>query len=62
MKQEALSQFPMMWLVSLAMLIFLTFFVGMLIWVSRRQNKPLFANAANLPLVDGVLEEGENNE
>lgn len=62
MKQEALSQFPVLWLMILANFIFIAFFIGVLNFVGRRRNKPLFNHAGNMPLNDGVLEEGENNE
>lgn len=59
MKQDVLTQFPLPVLPTIALLIFFTFFVGMLVYISRRQNKPLFQHVANQPLVDGLLAEDE---
>jgi cbb3-type cytochrome oxidase subunit 3 len=59
MKQEALTQFPLPVLPTIGLLIFFVFFVGMLIYISRRTNKLLFQQTADLPLVDGISVEDE---
>jgi cbb3-type cytochrome oxidase subunit 3 len=52
MKQLILTQFPWPWLTAVALMIFFTFFVALLVRVSRRSALPAFQAAANLPLED----------
>lgn len=53
MKQELLSYFPWPWLPSLALLIFFTVFVGLIIRVSLKSQRVMFTEAERLPLQDG---------
>lgn len=53
MKQEILTRFPWPWLPTLALVIFFTFFVTVLINVLMKSRRPIFDAAENLPLEDG---------
>ena len=54
MKQLILTQFPWPWLPTLALVIFFTFFVGV-IFISRLKSRQAIFNAASfLPLQDGI--------
>jgi len=59
MKQEILTQFPWPWLPTLALMIFVTFFIGLLINVSMKSRRKFFDAAATLPLQD-AQKYGEN--
>jgi cytochrome c oxidase cbb3-type subunit IV len=50
MKQLVLSQMDMPWLPIAGLAIFMTFFVGVLIWSYRRSSGELYQHVANLPL------------
>lgn len=50
MKQEVLSLFPSTHLTLIALLIFIIFFVGLLIWVFRKSAKKRYQKMAKLPL------------
>lgn len=53
MKQEVLSLFPWPWLPSLALLIFFSLFVTILLRVNLKSRRIQLNLAANLPLDDG---------
>ena len=53
MKQDILTRFPWPWLPTLALVIFFLFFIGLIIQVSRKNNRKLFSMAEVLPLHDG---------
>ena len=57
MKQEILTQFPWPWIPILGLIIFFTFFVGLLVRVSLRSRQHIFQSAEILPLEDGVKHE-----
>ncbi|MCB0394804.1 MAG: cbb3-type cytochrome c oxidase subunit 3 [Bdellovibrionales bacterium] len=57
MKQEGLAFFADVHWTIAAFLIFLSFFVLMVIWVSKKSNQSHFQQMAHLP-----LEEGGSNE
>lgn len=59
MKQEILTQFPWPWLPTLALMIFVTFFIGLLINVSLKSRRPIFDAAETLPLQE-AKKLGEN--
>jgi cbb3-type cytochrome oxidase subunit 3 len=50
MKSEVLSQFPYIWLTIIGFFLFLGVFVGMFIWIYRRDSKKFYDNCANLVL------------
>ena len=52
MKQEALAYFHMPMLSLIGLMIFFAFFMSMLLWVYRRQGRPMYQHLANLPLGD----------
>lgn len=60
MKQDVLTQFPMPWLTVVGLLIFFGFFVALLINVSRKTQKSVFAVASQLPLEDAPTYEAKN--
>lgn len=53
MKQEILVRFPWPWLTAVALIIFFVFFLGLLIRVSLKSRRSVFAAAELLPLHDG---------
>ncbi len=57
MKQEILTLFPWPWLTVVALLIFFSFFVGLLIRVGMKSQRSVFAAAELLPLQDGERHE-----
>ncbi len=57
MKQEVLSLFPWPWLSSLALLIFFSLFVTILLRVNLKSRRIQLNLAANLPLDDGEKNE-----
>lgn len=56
MKQELLSQFPAPMAVGLALFIFLTVFVGLLLWVFRKGSSKVYSDIEKLPLDDGATD------
>lgn len=52
MKQMILTQFPWPWLPAIALIIFFTFFVSLLILVSLKSRQPILRAASELPLDD----------
>lgn len=50
MKQEALKYFMQTYLTSLGLLIFFLFFVGVMIWVYRKNSNIHYARMTQLPL------------
>jgi cbb3-type cytochrome oxidase subunit 3 len=54
MKSLVLSNFNQMWLPLLALMIFISVFVIMLIHISRKSSKRLYNEAQNIPLDEGV--------
>lgn len=60
MKQYILTQFPWPWLPAAALVIFFTFFVGLLIVTSLKSRRLVYESVAKLPLEEGTLhQEGE---
>lgn len=55
MKQLVLTQFDMPILTIIALLIFVSIFVGMLCWVFRKKSKGLYETMGNI-----VFDEGAN--
>ncbi|WP_081110898.1 CcoQ/FixQ family Cbb3-type cytochrome c oxidase assembly chaperone [Bdellovibrio bacteriovorus] len=53
MKQEGLKFFTDTYLTSLGLLIFFLFFVGVLIWVYRKNSSKIYHRMEQLPLTDG---------
>jgi cbb3-type cytochrome oxidase subunit 3 len=53
MKQEGLSYFTDTGMVSVGLLIFLAWFVGMLVWVHRKEAKRQYEAISLFPLRDG---------
>ena len=58
MKQIVLAGFDWTILTNIALVLFLSLFVGMLFWVFRKDSNNIYQEAANMPLA----EEGENHE
>lgn len=50
MKQEALKYFTETHLTVLGLVIFFTFFVGMILWTHRKSSKSLYRRLSELPL------------
>ena len=50
MKKEVLSHFDMIHLPITALIIFLVLFMGVLFWVSMKENKKKYSELENLPL------------
>lgn len=50
MIREALSYFPFPQLTAVALLIFISLFVGMLVWLFRKKRRPLIGHLECLPL------------
>ncbi|WP_127715878.1 cbb3-type cytochrome c oxidase subunit 3 [Halobacteriovorax sp. HLS] len=57
MIKQVLMNFNHPWLPTLGVLIFITLFVSMLVWINRRGSDPYYAKAENLPLEEGVRSE-----
>lgn len=53
MKQEGLRYFTDINLTLAGLMIFFGFFICLLFWVYRKSSKEIYAQAAQLPLVDG---------
>ncbi len=53
MKSLALSQFAHINLTAIGLIIFLTFFAGVLIWTSLKENKKAYKLIQNIPFEDG---------
>ncbi len=49
MLSQVASQFPMIWLTCLALLIFLGVFLGVVAWVFRRGSTELYQHLADTP-------------
>lgn len=56
MKQYILTQFPWPWLPAIALVIFFTFFVGVVIFTGLKSRRHLYESAALLPLEEGTLQ------
>lgn len=56
MKAEALRYFTDVHLTVLAMIIFLSFFAGAVIWVYRKSSTELYKKLSHLPLEDQIHE------
>ena len=52
MKSEGLAYFTDTYLTSIGLLIFFGFFVAVLIWTSRQENRALYTKLQNQPLED----------
>ena len=52
MIKEALSTFPLHSVRLIALLIFFAVFVGMLMWINRRNSSGYYDKASHLPLED----------
>ena len=57
MKSEVLSQFTHIWLPSFALIIFVSVFVVMLMYVWRKSANEVFEVAENLPFDEGKKDE-----
>jgi hypothetical protein len=57
MKSLVLSQFPMIFLTTTALLLFFCFFCGMVVRVANRKRDHEFGEASQLPLEEGNLYE-----
>jgi len=53
MKQDILTKFPWPWLPTLALVIFFSFFMILIIRVSMKSRQSLLQTASTLPLDDG---------
>ena len=53
MSQQILSLFPWPWLPAAALVIFFSFFMGLIVRVSMKSRQHIFTSAGNLPLHDG---------
>lgn len=53
MKSLAMAQFTDVNLTALGLIIFLSFFAGVLIWTSLKQNKRAYQVIQNIPFEDG---------
>jgi cbb3-type cytochrome oxidase subunit 3 len=53
MTKDILVHFPWPWLTSIALVMFLCLFVGLVVRLSMKSRSELFASAQNLPLQDG---------
>ena len=58
MKQVVLAGFNWTFLTNIALVIFMTLFVGILIWSFRKDSSKIYKEASEMPLVD----EGESYE
>ena len=54
MKQLVLTQFDMPVLTVIALMIFVSIFVGMLFWVFRRNSKGLYETMGNIVFEEGA--------
>ncbi|MGE5085421.1 MAG: cbb3-type cytochrome oxidase subunit 3 [Bacillota bacterium] len=55
MKQDGLKFFTDTHLTSIGLMIFFLFFVGVMIWVYRRNSKEIYQSMEQLPLNDGEI-------
>jgi cbb3-type cytochrome oxidase subunit 3 len=62
MKQLILTQFPWTSLPIIALLIFFTFFVGLIISLTLKSRQFALQKASQIPLEDASLVERENHE
>ena len=49
MKQEVLANFPYTWLTVVGFFLFLSVFIGMIIWVFKKDSKKHFDNCSRIP-------------
>lgn len=54
MKSEVLSKFTEIWLPSTALIIFLTVFIVMIVYITRKSSKQKFDTIENLPFDEGT--------
>jgi len=57
MKSQVLSRFTEIWLPSTALILFLSVFIIMLIYVWKKSSLEKFKTAANLPFDEGLKDE-----
>lgn len=50
MIQESLKNFPFIWLTCIALLLFLGLFLGMLLWIFRKDSTAFYQKIQTLPL------------
>lgn len=50
MKAQALAGFPLPWLTAVGFLLFFGFFIGMLIWIYRKNSGEFYRVMADLPI------------
>jgi cbb3-type cytochrome oxidase subunit 3 len=62
MKQLILTQFPWTSLPIVALVIFFTFFVGLIVSVSLRSRRPVLQEASRIPLEDAPLADMSRKE
>ena len=53
MKQDLLSQFPVPMVVGMAMFLFLSVFIGAILWVYRKESTVIYSEIEKLPLEEG---------
>ena len=53
---QAVIHFPMKWMTTIALMIFFTFFMSMLVMVLRKSRQSLFQKLEMLPLQDSYAE------
>ena len=59
MIKEVLSQFSLTILPVIGVLLFLTVFLGMLIWITRPKSSKFYTELSQLALHDGLQKENE---
>lgn len=57
MKQLGLAAFTDTYLTSAGLIIFFVFFIGMVIWVSLKENRVRYSQIEKLPFLDGESHE-----
>ena len=57
MKSQVFKNFDLTILPSIGMILFLIIFLGMIIWIFRKDSKSIYKELSNIP-----LDEGKNNE
>ena len=60
MSALALSQYPFIWLTSLAVFLFLVVFLGVVFWTFRPGALEIYEQAERLPIEEGAFEGGDH--
>lgn len=58
MKQTVLEGFNWIYLTNFALVLFVSLFLGMLIWIFRKESKEVYREAADMPFA----KEGQDHE